>query len=220
MAVTRDDLSRLPLFAAISKSSLDALLTAGREARYAAGQVITLEGDVCQGVEFVVSGLLRARQTSLEGREYTLSYLGPGTCINLVPVLDGKPAVASTDALNDAVTYRLSGRDLRHLMEHDPALAQAVAQMLAADVRRLSAMVKSLALHTVRVRLARFLLSAAETSPAQHRWTQESIAAQLGTVRDVVGRVLRTFLEEGLVRRERGQLVVVDRGALEREADG
>lgn len=220
MAVTREDLARLPLLAEVSDGTLDALLAQGREARYAAGQVVALEGDAWPEVAFVVRGLLRARQTSLEGREYTLSYLGPGACLNLAAALDGKPAVASLDALNEAVALCLAADRLHRLMANDPALARAIARQLAADVRRLSGMVKSLALDTVRVRLARFLLSAAEAAPAQHRWTQESIAAQLGTVRDVVGRVLRAFMEEGLVRRERGQLVVVDRIALEREADG
>jgi DNA-binding GntR family transcriptional regulator len=37
-------------------------------------------------------------------------------------------------------------------------------------------------------------------------------------VRDVVGRALRTFADDGLIRRERGRLVVVDRTGLEREA--
>jgi hypothetical protein len=37
-------------------------------------------------------------------------------------------------------------------------------------------------------------------------------------VRDVVGRTLRGFAREGLIRRSRGRLVVADREALEREA--
>lgn len=220
MAVTRNDLSSLPLLSTARSASLDALLAHGHEARYAAGQIVVLEGDHPHDVGLVVAGLLRARQTSLEGRDYTLFYLGPGACLNLLSALDGKPAVASVDALNDCLVYYVSGFHLEQLMAADYALARAFMQQLAGDARRLSGMVKGLALHTVRVRLARFLLSAAETAPAQHHWTQEMIAAQLGTVRDVVGRVLRAFMDEGLIRRERGQLVVVDRTALEREADG
>jgi CRP-like cAMP-binding protein len=48
--------------------------------------------------------------------------------------------------------------------------------------------------------------------------TQGELAAQIGTVRDVVGRTLRSFTREGLIRRERGQVVVTDLAGLRREA--
>ena len=91
---------------------------------------------------------------------------------------------------------------------------------MAAEVRHLSDMVEGLALHTVRTRLARFLLTQAEGTRHPKRWTQEEIAAHIGTVRDVVGRTLRAFADDGLIRRERGRVVVVDREGLEREAAG
>jgi CRP/FNR family transcriptional regulator len=71
----------------------------------------------------------------------------------------------------------------------------------------------------VRARLARFLLTSGDErdAPARH-WTQEEIAAHIGTVRDVVGRTLRVFSRSGLIRRERGRLVITDRDGLEEEA--
>jgi CRP/FNR family transcriptional regulator len=77
----------------------------------------------------------------------------------------------------------------------------------------------------VRTRLARFLLSHVsdhiqEGEPTNHArlWTQQEIASHIGSVRDVVGRTLRSFARAGWVRRERGRLVVTDREGLEREA--
>jgi CRP/FNR family transcriptional regulator len=96
----------------------------------------------------------------------------------------------------------------------------AVLRYLSAEVRRLSDMVEELALHPVRTRLARFLLAQLGESSSTQRWTQQEIAAQVGTVREMVGRTLRAFAEEGLIRRQRGRLVVVDREGLEREASG
>jgi hypothetical protein len=78
--------------------------------------------------------------------------------------------------------------------------------------------VEDLALHTARTQLARFLLTQAEEGQPRRSWTQEEIAAQIGTVREVVGRTLRAFAAAGLIRRERGRLVVMDRVGLEREA--
>ncbi len=65
-------------------------------------------------------------------------------------------------------------------------------------------------LHTVRGRLARFLLEHAEgergaeagAATVFRRWTQEEIAAQIGTVREVVARTLRASADAGLLRIE------------------
>jgi len=78
--------------------------------------------------------------------------------------------------------------------------------------------VEDLSLHTVRGRLARFLLEQAETDETTRRWTQEEIAAHLGTVRDMVGRTLRAFADAGLVRMERQRIMLLDREGLEAEA--
>mgnify|MGYP000179699304 CR=1 FL=1 len=101
---------------------------------------------------------------------------------------------------------------------HEVALA--VLERLAAEVRRLSDMVESLALHTVRTRLARFLLSTAQNPNSPKRWTQQEIAAHIGTVREMVGRSLRAFADEGWIHRQRGRIVITNRQRLEREAGG
>jgi CRP-like cAMP-binding protein len=163
---------------------------------------------------------LRVRHLSPEGREHVVSYLGPGRLLNLVPALDDGAALGSVDALTDATTYAIPCDLLREWIARDADLAAAVARYLAGELRRVDAMLADMALHTVRARLARFLLTHAESNPAHHRWTQAMIAANIGTVRDVVGRLLREMRQEGIIRRERGRLVIVDREALEREAEG
>ena len=137
---------------------------------------------------------------------------------SLVPALDGGPHLAAVDAVTDTTLYTIPCERFQRIMRDHPEVALAVMEHLAAEVRRLSDMVEDLALHTVRTRLARFLLSQADGTQPSIRWTQEEVAAQIGTVRDVVGRALRAFADDGLIRRERGRLVVMDRAGLEREA--
>jgi CRP/FNR family transcriptional regulator len=124
------------------------------------------------------------------------------------------------DVLTDASLYSIScDRFRRIVMEHEE-VAMAVVRGMAADVRRLTDMVESLALHTVRTRLARFLLAQTNGELPPRRWTQEEIASQIGTVREMVGRTLRDLAADGLIRRQRGQIVVADETGLEREATG
>ena len=211
-------LTELPLLASLPDDILPRLQASASRRTYEAGQVIALEGDVCREALFVAKGLVRIRQLSLEGREHILAYAGPGSCLNLVSALDGEALPASLEAIEESVVYALPCGQVRGLLSEFPGFAEAVAMQLAGENRRLSHMVRDLALYSVRARLARFLLQHAEYAPPQERWTQATIAASIGTVRDVVGRALRAFAEEGTIRRERGRLRIIDRERLERAA--
>jgi len=185
----------------------------------APGQMVALEGDPCDNLYVVARGVIRLRHLSLEGREYVLGYLYEGDLLNLVPALDGSETLATADALVETTLFALPCQVFREALAASQAMTQAVAVRLAEETRRLSGMVRDLALYSVRARLARFLLEHAEHEPPHQRWTQASIAANIGTVRDVVGRAVRAFAEEGVIRRERGRLRIVDREALERAAE-
>jgi len=225
MTITVQILSNLPFFSGLGNDALLEIVPHIHERTFSPGQVVILEGEPCQTVYFVARGVVRMYRLSPEGREQVLAYLGPGEPFNLVPALDGGPNLATVDAVTDTRLYTVPCERFRRIMRDHHEVALAVMERLAAEVRRLSDMVEDLALHTVRTRLARFLLAQASAElevvdggQPPRRWTQEEVAAQIGTVRDVVGRTLRTFASEGLIRRERGRLVVADRAGLEREA--
>ncbi|MBM4430728.1 MAG: winged helix-turn-helix domain-containing protein, partial [Chloroflexi bacterium] len=84
----------------------------------------------------------------------------------------------------------------------------------------LTDLVEDLSLRTVRARLARFLLEHAEEQEVPRRWTQDEMAARLGTVRDMIGRTLKAFADAGLLRMDRQRIVLLDRQGLQTEADG
>ena len=213
-------LRQLPFFARLSDDVLRKVARVLHQRTYSPGQVIVLEGEPCQAVYFVAQGLVRTRRISLEGREQVLAYLGPGESFGLVPAVDNGLNPATVDAVTDASLYIIPCQHFRQIMRHEQDVASAALLQLAAEVRRLSDMVEDLALHSVSTRLARFLLMQAEEGQPRRSWTQEEIAAQIGTVREVVGRTMRAFAAAGLIRRQRGRLVVVDRERLEREAAG
>jgi CRP/FNR family transcriptional regulator len=220
MTVDPETLSQLPFFAAVDDDALGEIAARVHEIHVSPGQVVVLEGSPCQAVYFPIRGVLRTRRLSSEGREQVLSYVGLGGCFNLVPALDGGTNVATMDALTEATVYVIPCQDFVHIVAQHRQVAMAVAQFLAREVRHLSDLVESLALHTVRSRLAQFLLDRAAGRPPPTRYTQEEIAAQIGTVREMVGRTLRAFVDEGWIRRERGRIVVVDPESLQREAGG
>jgi CRP/FNR family transcriptional regulator len=219
VTVSGQALARFPFFAALSDDARQKIAPHFHERSFSSGQTIALEGEHCREVYFVARGVARVYRLSPEGREQVLAHLGPGEMFNLVPALDSEPSRASVDALTEVTLYIIPCQRFRQIMRENQEAALAVARSLAAEVRRLSDMVEDLALHTVRARLARFLLAQAEDPQrTSHRWTQAEIAAYIGTVREMVGRTLRAFDTAGLIRRQRGRIVVMDREGLEKAA--
>ena len=156
---------------------------------------------------------MRIFKLSPEGRQQALDRLGPGEAFNLVPLFDGLHNPASAEAVN-AVTICLLGRqDLLAALHRYPAVADALLADFAGRLRRLSALVEDLSFRTVRARLARFILRQAATP--ERRLTQAEMAAELGTVRDVIGRTLADFQAEGLIAIDRHRIIIKDRPALE-----
>lgn len=220
MTVDAQVLSKFAFFSRLDAERLRRIVPHVRAQTLGPGQVVVWEGEPCNAVYFVVHGLVRTRRMSLNGREHVLAYLGPGECFNVVPALDGGPNPVTVDAVIATTLYRVGCAECRRILADHAELAHAVLEYLAREVRRLSNMVESLALHSVRTRLARFLLDYAEGRAPPRQWTQEEIAVHIGTVREMVGRTMRDLAQDGLIRRERGRIVITDRAGLEREATG
>lgn len=222
---TVDALRRVPLFATLPERALRRLAEVALRRAYAPGEMVILEGEPCQYVYFVAEGQVRVVRTASDGREQVLARLGPGGALNTVPpFLPQKVNHATVQAVTPAVLYAVSVPDFLRLVDECPELARVLLEDFARRLDRLSHLVEDLSLRTVRERLARFLLEHAEgregesgTTAVVRRWTQEEIAAQIGTVREVVARTLRAFADAGLLKIEGHRIILLDREGLEAE---
>jgi CRP/FNR family cyclic AMP-dependent transcriptional regulator len=219
VTVIAEVLRKWPFFSELSEDQLAEVASRVQERTFRRGEVILLEGEAPRAVYFVVRGQVRVYRLSPEGREQVLKRLGPGGAFNFVPVLDGGPNPSSAMAWTDVTVYAIErGHFLQMVREH-PALAVAVLADFATKLRHMTALVEDLSLRTVGARLAKLLLTqAAEEKEVPRRITQQEMAAQLGTVREVVGRALAELEREGLIRTERHRIVIVDRLGLEAKA--
>jgi CRP/FNR family cyclic AMP-dependent transcriptional regulator len=221
MISTVQALRRIPLLADLSDDALARVADVAHARTYEPGEVIILEGDPCRAAYLIARGRVRVYRLSPSGREQVLASLGPGQTFNTVPPFqpDGVNH-AAVEALTTVTVYVVSSADLRRLVSESPELALALLRDFAGRLDHLTNLVEDLSLRTVRGRLARFLLENANEKEAVRRWTQDEIAARLGTVRDMVGRTLRAFVDAGLVRMDRQRIVLLDRDGLEAEAYG
>ena len=212
-------LRRVPLFADLSDDVLVRVADVAHARTYALGETVIFEGDPCQTAYFIAEGQVRVYRLSPGGREQVLAQLGPGKAFNTVPAFRPRGVNhATVEALTSVIVYAIASDDLRRLVSECPELALAILQDFAGRLDHLTNLVEDLSLRTVRGRLARFLLEHADEGQVTRHWTQEEVAARLGTVRDMVGRTLRAFAGAGLVRMDRQRIVLLDREGLEAEA--
>jgi CRP/FNR family transcriptional regulator len=178
------------------------------------GQQILLEGEEAPGLFFVLRGRVRLSRTAPDGREQVLAMIGPGEQFNAVPLFDGEPNPASARAMSPVTCLLLPREDLLALIRRYPDLALATLSAMAGQLRELVGLVEDLAFRSVRARLARQLLAEAAGGAAE--LTHQELAERTATVREIAGRALRRLAEEGLVRLERGRVIVLDQEGLAR----
>jgi CRP/FNR family cyclic AMP-dependent transcriptional regulator len=221
MDTTVEALGGIALFAGLGRDTLLGLAAAATPRPFAPGEMILLEGERCRAAYFVAAGEVRVYRLSPSGRQQVLVRLGPGQSFNTVPPFQAHGVNhASVEGITSGLVYVIACGDLCRLVGECPDLALALLRDFAEKLDHLTNLVEDLSLRTVRGRLARFLLQQAEDGRVTRDWTQDEMAAQLGTVRDMVGRTLRAFADAGLLRMNRQRIVLQDRQGLQAEAAG
>ncbi|MDP2966758.1 MAG: Crp/Fnr family transcriptional regulator [Pelolinea sp.] len=190
---------------------------------YQVNEAISWQADHCEFVYFILKGEVEIYRLSPAGREQILDRLGQGSCFNLVPaLLENAPNQANTRALTACKLLALGKSDFGRMLKEYPEFALAVTRFFAERLARMTDLIETLSLYSVRQRVAKFLIDQADAieKNGSIRWTQTDMAKRLGTVRDVLGRTLRKFADEGLVRFEREKIMLLDRKGLKKAAMG
>ncbi len=217
-------LARVPLFNDLSDTELKFLSDRAVSKRYRAGELIFSEGDPCAGLYVIEAGDVRIFKTSAGGREQVLTLEHAGNSVAELPVFDGGAYPASASAASDATILFISRNDFRALCLEHPEVALKVLRMVGLRLRRLVGIIEELSFTTVRHRLAALLLRLAReagnrTGRAEFtiEASNQELAAQIGTVRELVSRNLSRFQAEGLIKMEGKHLTIPDLGKLEAE---
>lgn len=208
--------------AGLPEGALVALAAIAAPMQRVTGTLLQLEGDQAEAMYIVVRGRVKIARVSAGGREQVLNVIPPGGHFNTVPIFDGGRCPANAEALTDVQLLALPRDALLAAVERHPALALALLKEFTGRLRHLVNLVDELALHTVQGRLAGLLLeqaTAAERGQPAPALTQAEMAAHVGTVREMIGRALKTFEALGLLRLDRGVITLLDRAGLERQRE-
>ena len=216
-------LAKVPIFSGLTEGELAFLLQRAIPCRYAAGEIVFGEGEPCLGMYVVESGHIRIFKSSSGGREHVLSVDGPGSSVAELPVFDGGSYPASAAAVDDATLLFVSKQDFHALCLAHPQVTLKVLRVVGARLRRLVGIIEELSFTTVRHRLASFLLRLAQkegkdASEGIHvalPASNQELASQIGTVRELVSRNLSRLQAEGMLQLDGRHVLILDLKALE-----
>jgi CRP/FNR family transcriptional regulator, cyclic AMP receptor protein len=212
-AVLKSHLHELP------PEVVEELMTGAVRMKIPAGAVTHRPGEPARHLELVISGVVRGFVTAPDGRTMTVRYCRPGALIGAVTLFATRFTMpAAAQALVDAELLKLSPAVVRRAAARDPRVAQAFLSELSERVLSFIDEIPGNTFATVRQRVARHLLDlAAQRGPGREVGaeivvpvSQQELADAVGTVREVVVRVLRELRRDGVVRTERDHIVILD----------
>jgi CRP/FNR family transcriptional regulator, cyclic AMP receptor protein len=219
----RATLTRVPIFSGLSEPELLFITERTVTRRFPPGETVFSEGDPCAGLYVVQSGHIRIFKSSSTGREQVLSIDGPGSSVAEIPVFDGGNYPASVTAVDDVTLLFISKQDFQGLCLAYPEVALKVLRVVGARFRKLVGIIEELSFTTVRHRLASFLLRLAQKEGRSSGdgveitlgVSNQELASQIGTVRELVSRNLSRLQSEGILKIDGRIVTIINLKALE-----
>lgn len=223
----RSILKRVPIFSSLSEPEFVFLSTHLVQRRFQAGEIIFSEGDACSGLYIVQSGNVRIFKSSTGGREQVLAIDGPGSSIAELPVFDGGNYPASAQAVSDCSLLFVSRQDFQSLCLQYPQVALKVLRVVGGRLRNLVSIIEELSFTTVRHRLIALLVRLAKAEREHDKGpakvllpvNNSELAAQIGTVRELVSRNLSRLQADGLIQVDNRTVEIPSLKRLEQELE-
>ena len=210
--VKREVLGKIPFLSEVPAELQRAFLSEASVVHLDAGAYFLREGDSCEELAIVATGRIRVFKLGETGHEITLYHVGPGELcpLNVACILSDRPvpAMARIEEEVEAVVVPAS-RFRRWIAEHE-ALRTFVFEMFSARLGEVMSLVEEVSFRRMDQRLARYLDSCftqAGQGGSVDR-THAEIAADLGTAREVVSRLLKEFERLGAISLSRGRITL------------
>jgi CRP/FNR family transcriptional regulator len=203
----------LPFWPKLNTSQRELLENATRERQFKRGKMLHSGQGDCTGLMLVLQGQLRVYTLSDEGRELTLYRLFPrDLCLfSASCILHSIQFDVMVAAEQDTEVLHIPADTYKQLIEESAPVANYTNELMASRFSDVMWLMDQLLNKKLDTRLAAFLLEEYELEGTESlALTHEQIANHLGSVREVVTRMLKYFQNEGLVRLGRGSIQLLE----------
>lgn len=210
-------LLQYPMLGELPASQLEDLLGNAAVMHLPAGSVVFDENQACKGFPLLLSGSVRVIKAAPNGRELQLYRVAPGeSCILTSSCLLGRNHYHARGLVEqDAELVLLPAPAFRQLISSNEPFRNYIFDLFSERLTDLMQLVSAVAFQKLDQRLAALLAS----RPSPLHATHQALADELGSVREIVSRLLKNFAEHGWVRLGREQIEVLDAAALKQFAD-
>ena len=211
-------LSLYPVLGSLPAADRQAVLdTEAQAVTVDADALLFEEGQPCRGFPMVLQGCVRVARGSPGGRQLELYRVSPGElCVVSTSCLFGSvPLSAHGQSTESTQLVLLSPAGFGRWSQHE-GFRRFVFGIFADRLADLMALAEAVAFQRLDQRLAQALLG----HGAVVRTTHQALADELGTVREIVTRLLKRFERAGCVQLSRERIQVLDAVALRRLAAG
>lgn len=186
--------------------------------RLPVGTTVFEEGDLCSSFAILASGQVRVFAIGETGREITLYRFARGeSCILTASCILSEqqfPALATVE--EDSQAFIIPHHTFQHWIDVHQPWRTYVFQMLARRLSTVMAVLDEVAFRRMDTRIAELLLRRAAVDQSTINLTHQQIAAELGSSREVISRILADFAAEGMIESGRGNITIRDRQRLMR----
>lgn len=218
-------LARIPFFTTAPPDLRKELVASASVVHLDAGAYFLREGDACGQFAIVVSGRMRVFKLAESGHEITLYHVGPGEAcpLNVSCILSDRPVPAMARVEEDVEAIVVPAATFRRWIAEHESLRAFVFQMFSRRLTEVMSLVEEIAFRRMDQRLARRLLELMlrqDGSHARVEITHAEIAADLGTAREVVSRLLKEFERLGAISLSRGRIALRNAALLQGMAAG
>lgn len=206
-----------PIFAGLPEPQLAPLLRPGALMHLAAGSQVFAEHQPCNGFPLLLAGSIKVVKQAASGRELMLYRVHPGgSCIISSSCLLGHTDYNARGIAETPLTLlAIPTREFSQLLVDHPPFRDFVFHLFAERIGELMQLVEEVAFTRLDQRLAKLILARHE---AVLNVTHQQLADELGSVREIVSRLLKGFAAQGLVSLGREQVTVADRAGLQKLA--
>ena len=200
-----------PHFGDAPSDLVDELIDASVFKQFEKDSFLYMEGDVCPGIAFILTGEIRVYKVGEGGRELTLYEIFPGeTCImNASCILSWQKYPANAVGITDGSMLYLDESVFRNLVARYEAMRAFIFKYFSHRFTEIIELVEAMAFHKMDYRLTDYLITRASADTLHS--THQQIANDLGTSREVVSRLLKEMERKDKVRLSRNRVDLLPR---------
>ena len=181
------------------------------------------EGEKASAFDVLESGRVKIYRISPEGQEHTLEMPGPGDPVAEAAIFDKETYPAFCQAMEDSVLLRIPKAEFIQLIENHPRIAIQIMHGYSKRLRYFVKMVEELSMRSIKLRLARYLLSNSSRDGdrlvCEFTISKRELASLLGTIPETLSRTLKSLKKENIISEDEQAVIIQDLHSLKDIAD-